>query len=112
MRVDEVESGGSAPVAEQARLDVCQRQWLAQQRIVEQVDLPDGEIVGRAPPAMQASQVLRLERRVGCGRSHVAETTRDETARLSASVPTRQALAIRPGAAGFPTGNGRARRSR
>jgi hypothetical protein len=53
MGVDEVEARGRAPVAEQPRLDVLERQRLAQQRVVEQVDLPDGQIVRRAPPGIR-----------------------------------------------------------
>ena len=52
VHVDEVQPGRRAPVPEQARLDVLERQRLAQQRIVEQVDLADREIVGRAPPGV------------------------------------------------------------
>jgi hypothetical protein len=39
--VDEVEPRGRAPVAEQPRLDVLDPKRLAQQRVVEQVDLAD-----------------------------------------------------------------------
>ena len=49
MNVDEVEAGRRAPVAEKTRLDVFFLERLAQQRIVEQVDLADGQIVGGAP---------------------------------------------------------------
>ena len=49
VRIDEVESRRRAPVPEQARLDVLLLQRLAQQRIVEQVDLADGQIVRGAP---------------------------------------------------------------
>ncbi|MGY4446679.1 hypothetical protein ACVWZR_001339 [Bradyrhizobium sp. i1.3.1] len=40
-------------MAEQARLDVLRPQRLAQQRIVEQIDLPDGEVVRGAPIAIE-----------------------------------------------------------
>ena len=49
VRVDEVQPGRGAPVAEQARLDVLERQRLAQQRVVQEVDLPDRQVVGGAP---------------------------------------------------------------
>jgi hypothetical protein len=39
--VDEGQPGRRPPVAEQARLDVLRPQRLAQERVVEQVDLPD-----------------------------------------------------------------------
>ena len=47
--VDEVEAGCGAPVAEQPGLDVLRFQRLLQERIVVEVDLPDRQIVGRAP---------------------------------------------------------------
>ncbi len=49
MRVDEVEAWRRAPVPEQTRLDVLLFERFAQQGIVEQVDLTDGQIIGRAP---------------------------------------------------------------
>jgi hypothetical protein len=39
---------------QQPRLDVLERQRLAQQRIREQVDLPDREVVRGAPVGVQA----------------------------------------------------------
>ena len=42
VRVDEVQAGRRAPVAEQAGLDMVAAQRLAEQGIVEQVDLADG----------------------------------------------------------------------
>ncbi len=53
VRVDEVEPGRRAPVAEEARLDVVAGQRRAQERVVEQVDLPDRKVVGGAPPRIQ-----------------------------------------------------------
>ena len=47
--IDEVQSWRGAPVAEQAWLDVLGTEWLSQQRIPLQVDLGDGEVVGRLP---------------------------------------------------------------
>ena len=52
MHIDEVEARRRAPMAEQARLDVLELERLFQERIVEQVDLADGEIVRRPPPAI------------------------------------------------------------
>ena len=49
VRVDEIEAGRRSPMSEQARLDVLLLERLTQQRIVEEVDLADREIVGRAP---------------------------------------------------------------
>ena len=62
VRVEEVEPGRRAPVAEQPRLDVLERQRLAQQRVVEQVDLADREVVGGAPPGVDAPQLVVGER--------------------------------------------------
>ena len=47
--VDEVQPRRRAPVAEQARLDVRQRERLLQQRIVVEINLPDRQIVRGAP---------------------------------------------------------------
>src|SRR5690606_892146 len=49
VRVDEGEAGRGAPVAEQPRLDVPGGERSAQQRVVQQVDLADGQVV-RGPP--------------------------------------------------------------
>ena len=62
VRVEEVEPGRRAEVAEQPRLDVLRPQRLAEQRVVEQVDLPDGEVVRRAPPGVDEPQLVRRER--------------------------------------------------
>jgi hypothetical protein len=40
-------------VPEEPRLHVLRAQRLAQKRVVEQVDLPDGEIVGGAPVGVE-----------------------------------------------------------
>ena len=57
MGVNEVQSGRRAPMAEQTGLDVLGPQGLAQQRVVEQVDLPDGEVVRSAPVAIEQIEV-------------------------------------------------------
>ena len=58
MRVDEVQAGDGAEVAEQTRLDVLGLQRLPQQRIVEQVDLPDRQIVRSAPIGVEKLELL------------------------------------------------------
>ena len=63
--VDEVEARRGAPMAEQARLDVLFLERLAQQGIVEQVDLADGQIIGRAPVGVD-ERALGLRQRA-CG---------------------------------------------
>ena len=62
VRVEEVQARSRAEVAEQARLDVLRRERLAQQRVVEQVDLADGEVVRGAPVRVEAAQLLGRER--------------------------------------------------
>ena len=58
MHVDEVLARRGTPVAEQHGLDVLKLQGLAQQRIVAQVDLPDGQVVRRAPVGVHGAQQL------------------------------------------------------
>src|SRR5699024_10463993 len=58
MDIDEAESWRGAPVPEQARLDVVRLQRAFEQRVLLQVDLADGEVVGRLPVAMHAPQRL------------------------------------------------------
>ena len=62
VRVDEVQPGRRAPVAQQARLDVLDAQRLAQERVGEQVDLADRQVVRGAPPGVQALQLVGGER--------------------------------------------------
>ena len=47
--VDQIEAGNGPEVAEQAGLDVLWPERLAEQRVVEQVDLADREVVGGPP---------------------------------------------------------------
>jgi len=53
-------------VAEQAGLDVLGCEGLAQQGVVEQVDLTHGQVVRRAPPGVDPAQLLVVE---GAGRA-------------------------------------------
>ena len=53
VRVDQVEAGRGAPVAEQPRLDVLGAEGFGQQRVAEQVDLPHRQVVGSAPPGVE-----------------------------------------------------------
>jgi ribosome biogenesis protein Nip4 len=48
-------------VAEQPRLHVLRFQGLAQQRVVEQVDLADRQVVGCAPVGVHLLQLFRRE---------------------------------------------------
>src|SRR5680860_442487 len=54
---EEVETRRGAPVAEQAGLDVLGPQRLEQERVVEQVDLADREVVGRPPPGIDPGEL-------------------------------------------------------
>ena len=56
--VDEVQPRDGAEVAEQPRLHVLGRERLAQERVVEQVDLADGEVVRRAPVRVEEPKLL------------------------------------------------------
>src|SRR5919198_315629 len=60
--VDKVEARRRAEVTEQPRLHVLRPQRLAQERVVEQVDLPDREVVGRAPVRVEQPQLLPRDR--------------------------------------------------
>ena len=47
--INEVEPGGGAPMSEQARFDVFELEGGFEQRIILQINLPDREVVCRAP---------------------------------------------------------------
>ena len=72
--VEEVQPWGGAEVSEQARFDVLGAQRLAQQRIVEQIDLSDREIVGGAPVRVDELELCR-------GRAFDAHRHRSNTKR-------------------------------
>lgn len=52
MGVDEVEAGRRSPMSEKAGLDMFRPKRLTQKRIVHEVDLADGQIVGGPPVAV------------------------------------------------------------
>jgi hypothetical protein len=54
--MDEVETWTRAPVAEESGLDVLRPERLAEQGIVEQIDLTGREIVGRPPVGVEPGQ--------------------------------------------------------
>jgi hypothetical protein len=65
-RVDHRQAGAGPPVPEQARLDVVGGQRIAYEGIGFQVDLRDGQVVRRRPPAqVEVSIVLGVRRRRG-----------------------------------------------
>ena len=53
MGVDEVEARRRSPVAEQSRFDVLSHERLAEQRIVNQIDLADRQVVRGPPPRIE-----------------------------------------------------------
>ena len=62
MRVDETQSRRRPPMSEQPRLDVLGAERLAEQRIVLQKDLTDGEVVGCRPVAVDRVELRRGQR--------------------------------------------------
>jgi hypothetical protein len=62
VRVNQIEAGARSPVPEQPRLDVLAAQRFPQQRVIEEVDLPDGEVVRGAPVGVDAAQFVRRKR--------------------------------------------------
>ena len=61
VRVEQRQPRRSAPVPEQARLDVLGAEGFAQQWIGLQVDLTDGQVVRRAPPGIEEVQLVGTE---------------------------------------------------
>src|SRR5215475_5882714 len=57
--IDEVEPRRGSPVPEQAGLDVFGLERLFEQRIGEQIDLPNGEIIGGTPITIEKFHVIR-----------------------------------------------------
>ena len=92
--VDEVEAGRRAPVAEQPRLDVLLDQRLAQQRIVEEIDLADRQIVGGAPVGVDQLEFALRKRRCHRCSFQVSPSRRADAAAapLSGSCAPRAAL--------------------
>ena len=62
VRVDEVQPGSRAPVADQARFHLAWLQRLSQERVVEQVDLADGHVVGGPPVGVDQSELVAARR--------------------------------------------------
>ena len=61
MNIDEIQPGCCPPMSEQARLDMFESEWPSQQGIFVEVNLPDGEIIRRAPVSVHRPQQLRGE---------------------------------------------------
>ena len=65
MDIKKIQSGRCAPVAQQARLHVIQRQRAVEQRIVLEINLADRKIVGRTPVGVHAVKLLATQRAFG-----------------------------------------------
>src|SRR6185295_13636340 len=59
--VNEAQARGRSPVAEQVRLDVRDLERLLEERIREEVELPDGEVVRDTPINIHLSKLLGVE---------------------------------------------------
>jgi hypothetical protein len=56
MNIQHIQAWRRAPMPEQSRLDVLAFQRLLQERIIKQVDLADGEVIGGAPVGVHLPQ--------------------------------------------------------
>ena len=61
MHAEHVEAGRRAPMAEQPRLDVLPLERFFEQRVIEQVDLSDRQIVQSPPVGIHLAEVRRAE---------------------------------------------------
>src|SRR6185437_14395549 len=62
--VDEVQPGRRAPVSEQPRLHIVRLQRPPKQRVVEQVDLADRQVVGGSPVGVERTELLIAHERM------------------------------------------------
>ena len=60
--VNEIQAGRGAPMPEQTRLDVVDLERLFQQRVVVEINLADGEIIGGAPVGVHFLEEMGRER--------------------------------------------------
>src|SRR5476651_2037246 len=67
MNIVEIQSGRRSPVAKQPRLDVFEFKRLPQQRIAQQVDLADRQIISGPPPSIDQTELGGRQ----IGRAHV-----------------------------------------
>jgi hypothetical protein len=61
MNTDQIEARRSTPMTQQAGLDVLDRQFLPQQRVCGEIDLPYVKIVGRSPPCIHPCQFVEAQ---------------------------------------------------
>ncbi len=62
VNIDERQARARSPVAEQAVLDVFRPERLLQQRVLLQVDHPQGEVIAGPPVGIRLAQIVRAER--------------------------------------------------
>jgi hypothetical protein len=60
--INEIQAGRRAPVTQQARLDVLRPERLAEKRVVLEIDLPDGQVVGGSPIRVESRELVERER--------------------------------------------------
>src|SRR5260370_27484370 len=58
MYIDKILPGRRSPMPKQARLDMLRAKRLPKQRIVPQINLPDRQVVGRAPIRVEEAVVV------------------------------------------------------
>ena len=58
VHVNKVQAWRGAPMPQQSRLDVLQAQRLLQQRVIEEIDLPDRQVIGRTPVSVDSRNLL------------------------------------------------------
>src|SRR6185295_2431606 len=61
VHVDEILPGRRAPVAEQSRLDVFVLQRPPEQRVIQEVNLADRQVVGGSPVSVHACEQILIE---------------------------------------------------
>jgi hypothetical protein len=62
--IDETLPRRGAPVAQEPGLDVLELEGPLQQRVVEQVDLPDRQVIRGAPVGVHAAEEFGFRRRI------------------------------------------------
>jgi hypothetical protein len=67
MDIDEVEAGSRSPMAKETRFNVFHGQGLFQERVVQEVNLPHGKVVGGAPVGVHEVESFIGESSCRCG---------------------------------------------
>jgi len=90
--VNEIKPGRGAPVAEKPRLHMFPFERLFEERIVVEISLADGQVIGCAPPGVYFAQEAGVKRAFGGGwtrprRFNVEATWRGKLANSEAGNP-------------------------